>query len=305
MVGQGAHVVLLLAVSSSGLCCTNADGREEGDSSPTREDRWEELIGPRPTPERVSGGEPFKTLHAVGQEVLNDIEYVITSPLRMDRKSALVAGGVGFTIGGLMVADKSIQRAFQENRTDTNDEIADTLEEIGFGRNVLMANVGLIGAGWLFREHEAGNKLMRTALVSLESQLFTEPLVGLTKFAVGRARPDAGEGTQSYDPFEGFDKSFPSSHAARTFAVAAVFADAYPQPIPFLVYTGAALISLSRIYLNEHFASDVFAGAALGFAIGNALSWRHQHPDALRGWSVLPFVPAARGGLGLTVEYRV
>lgn len=188
--------------------------------------------------------------------------------------------------------------------SDTNNEIADTLEEIGFGRNVLMANVGLIGAGWLFREHEAGNKLMRTALVSLESQLFTEPLVGLTKFAVGRARPDAGEGTQSYDPFEGFDKSFPSSHAARTFAVAAVFADAYPQPIPFLVYTGAALISLSRIYLNEHFASDVFAGAALGFAIGKALSWRHQHPDALRGWSVLPFVPAARGGLGLTVECR-
>ena len=304
MVGQGAHVVLLLVVSFSWLCCTNAEGREASDSSPTREDRWEELIGPRPTPERVSGGEPFKTLQSVGQEVLNDIEYVITSPLRMDRKSALVAGGVGFTIGGLMVVDKSIQRAFQENRTDTNDEIADTLEEIGFGRNVLMANVGLIGAGWLFREHEAGNKLMRTALVSLESQLFTEPLVGLTKFAVGRARPDAGEGTQSYDPFEGFDKSFPSSHAARTFAVAAVFADAYPQPIPFLVYTGAALISLSRIYLNEHFASDVFAGAALGFAIGNALSWRHQHPDALRGWSVLPFVPAARGGLGLTVECR-
>ncbi|MGE3151944.1 MAG: phosphatase PAP2 family protein [Nitrospiraceae bacterium] len=304
MARQGAVVVLLLVVSFSWLCCTTAGGQEAGDSSPRREHRGEELIGPRPTPERVSGGEAFATLHSVGQEVLNDIEYVITSPLRMDRKSALVAGGVGLTIGGLMVVDKSIQRAFQENRTDTNDEIADTLEEIGFGRNVLMANVGLIGAGWLLREHEAGNKLTRTALVSLEAQLFTEPLVGLTKFAVGRARPDAGEGTQSYDPFEGFDKSFPSSHAARTFAVAAVFADAYPQPIPFLVYTGAALISLSRIYLNEHFASDVFAGAALGFAIGKALSWRHQHPDALRGWSVLPFVPDARGGLGLTVEYR-
>jgi len=213
-------------------------------------------------------------------------------------------GGIAAGIGGLMVADKTIQRAFQENRTEASDEIAKTFETIGFSRTILGANVALIGAGWLLREHEEGNKLMRTALVSLESQMFVEGIAGLTKFAVGRARPDAGEGVQSYDPFDGFDKSFPSSHAARSFAVAAVFADAYPQPIPFLVYTGAALISLSRIHTNEHFASDVFAGAALGFFVGKALSWRHQHPNVLRGWSALPFVPDARGGLGLTIEYR-
>ncbi len=203
-----------------------------------------------------------------------------------------------------MAVDKTIQRAFQENRTNTNDDIADSLVTIGFGKNVLMANAGLIGAGWLFREHEEGNKLMRTALVSLEAQLFTEGLSGLTKFAVGRARPNAGEGVRSFDPLEGFDKSFPSNHAARSFAVAAVFADAYPQPIPFLAYTGATLITLSRIHVNDHFASDVFAGAALGFVIGKALSWRHKQPESLSGWSVLPFAPEARGGLGLTVQVR-
>jgi membrane-associated phospholipid phosphatase len=244
------------------------------------------------------------TAGSLGKQAIDDAAYILTSPLRIDGKSALVLGGVAAGIGGLMAMDKTTQRAFQENRTNTNDDIADSLETIGFGRNVLMANVGLIGAGWLFRKHEEGNKLMHTALVSLESQLFVEGIAGLTKFAVGRARPDAGEGVRSFDPFEGFDKSFPSSHAARTFAVAAVFAEAYPQPIPFLAYTGAALISLSRIHVNEHFASDVFAGAALGFVVGKVLSWRHLHPNSLRGWSVLPFVPEARGGVGLSVEYR-
>lgn len=244
------------------------------------------------------------TARSVGTQVIEDAAYLVTSPLRIDGKSALILGGVAAGIGGLMVADKTIQRAFQENRTDTNDEIAKTFETIGFSRTVLGANVALIGAGWLFRQHEEGNKLMRTALVSLEAQLFTEGLAGLAKFTVGRARPGAGLGTQTFEPFEGFDKSFPSSHAARSFAVAAVFADAYPQPVPFLVYTGAALISLSRIHVNEHFASDVFAGAALGFFVGKALSWRHKHPDVLPRWHVLPFVPDARGGLGLTVEYR-
>ncbi len=268
--------------------------------------------GPRKESATGSGSrdEPTGTEQALdpvgslGKQAIDDVAYILTSPLRTDGKSALVLGGVAAGIGGLMAADKTIQRAFQKNRTNTNDDIADSLETIGFGRNVFIANAGLLGVGWLFRGYEEGHKLMRTALVSLEAQLSTEGLAGLAKFAVGRARPDAGEGTQSYDPFEGFDKSFPSSHAARTFAVAAVFADAYPQPIPFLAYAGAALISLSRIHLNEHFASDVVAGAALGIVIGKTLSRRHQQPDSLRRWSVLPFVPDARGALGLTVEYR-
>lgn len=46
-------------------------------------------------------------------------------------------GGVAALIGGLVVADKTIQRAFQENRTDTSDEIAKTFRTIGFSRTVL------------------------------------------------------------------------------------------------------------------------------------------------------------------------
>jgi membrane-associated phospholipid phosphatase len=203
-----------------------------------------------------------------------------------------------------MAADETIQRAVQRDRTETKDDMADTLSAIGSASTVLIANVSMIGAGWLFREYEEGNKLMRTALVSLETQLFVEPIVGVTKFAVGRARPDQGEGAYSFDPFESFDKSFPSSHAARSFAVAAVFANAYPQPIPFLAYTLATLIALSRLHPNEHFASDVFAGAALGFVIGKALSWRHRNPDFLRGASVLPLMAGAGGGLGLTVAFH-
>ncbi len=243
-------------------------------------------------------------ISARGQDVVSDAKYLLTSPLRIDGKSALIAGGVAAAIGGLMAADKPIQRAFQENRSTATNDIARGLETIGFSRTVLGANVALIGAGWLFREHEAGNRLMRTALVSLESQLFVEGIVGLTKFGVGRARPFTGEGTHSFVPFENFDKSFPSSHAARSFAVAAVFAESYPQPVPFLAYTTATLIALSRIQLNEHFASDVLAGAALGFFVGKALSWRHKNPDFLYGMNIVPFVPTASSGLGLTVQGR-
>jgi membrane-associated phospholipid phosphatase len=246
----------------------------------------------------------LEEVRAAGNVVIDDATYLLTSPLRMDKKSALIAGAIAAGIGGLMVVDEDIQRAFQENRTETGDEIAKTLNSLGDAQIVFAANAALVGAGWLFREREDGNKLMRTALVSLESQFFVEGITGLTKFAVGRQRPDEEVGSHTYLPFDHFDTSFPSSHAARAFALAAVFAEAYPQPIPVLAYTGAALISLSRIYQNEHFASDVFAGAALGFFIGKALSWRHNQPDLRRSWNVLPFVPEARGGFGLTVQIR-
>jgi len=98
-----------------------------------------------------------------------------------------------------------------------------------------------------------------------------------------------------------FDRSFPSSHAARAFAAAAVFSDHYPQPVPFIAYSTASLIGLSRIFLDEHFSSDVFAGAALGFAMGKTLSWRHRNPT--EKWMVFPMLPESGGGLGLTVRY--
>jgi membrane-associated phospholipid phosphatase len=80
---------------------------------------------------------------------------------------------------------------------------------------------------------------------------------------------------------------------ATSFAVAAVFADRYEQPVPLITYTPATIISLSRIYQNEHFASDVFAGAALGLTLGKVLSWRHQQEN--QRWTVLPFAPKSRG----------
>ncbi len=260
--------------------------------------------GPTSTQTPIGLDRVINELGTAGHEVVSDAKYLLTSPLRMDGKSVLIAGGVAAAVGGLMATDKPIQQGFQENRTTATNDIARSLETIGFARTVLGANVALIGAGWLFREHEEGNRLMRTALVSLESQLFVEGIVGVTKLGIGRARPTGEEGAHSFSPFDSFDTSFPSAHAARSFAVAAVFAESYPQPVPFLAYTTATLIALSRIQLNEHFASDVLAGAALGFFIGKALSWRHKNPDFLHGVNIMPFVPTAHSGLGLTITGR-
>lgn len=65
--------------------------------------------------------------------------------------------------------------------------------------------------------------------------------------------------------------SFPSGHSALAFAVASVLARRYPRHrwVPWVVYGAATIVALSRIPDQAHFASDVFGGAALGFAIGH------------------------------------
>jgi membrane-associated phospholipid phosphatase len=68
-------------------------------------------------------------------------------------------------------------------------------------------------------------------------------------------------------PFSG---SFPSGHAISAFAVATIIASRYGKRhrwVPFAAYGAAAVIGFSRVTTQAHFPSDVFLGAALGFAV--------------------------------------
>jgi len=256
-----------------------------------------------PCPLRADDSKPPDKVEQLAKEAGRDAEYLFLSVLKPDRKTVVAAGGIVAATGLLVLFDDDIRDFFQENQTDELTDLSDCLGTIGSAKSVLLGNMALLGAGYWIRDDKAGDKLLRAALVSTEAQLFTEGLTVLLKFAVGRERPDKGKGhgKTSFKPFQGFDRSLPSGHAARAFAVAAVFADRYGHPVPFAAYSAAALIGLSRVYQDDHFASDVFAGAALGFAVGKALSRRHA--DSESRWSVLPFVSKSCAGLSVRFTF--
>ena len=87
------------------------------------------------------------------------------------------------------------------------------------------------------------------------------------KFVTQRARPD------------GEPRSFPSGHAAGTFAAATVVQRHYGLKGAIPAYTAAVLISGARLQANSHYATDIIMGAAVGILSGRAATFelgRHR-----------------------------
>jgi membrane-associated phospholipid phosphatase len=137
------------------------------------------------------------------------------------------------------------------------------------------------------------------ALHSTISVLSAAMAIQVVRGALGRARPhvinEAGETrhTDPYDfqPLHGFTsfdyRSFPSMHAMASFAVASALAQEMRQRdtpnrgvIAPVLYVGAAMPALARMYLDEHWSSDIAMGVFLGvFAGQKVVMYTHDHPD--------------------------
>jgi membrane-associated phospholipid phosphatase len=89
------------------------------------------------------------------------------------------------------------------------------------------------------------------------------------KVAVRRKRPRL-EGIEAAGPLPA-SLSFPSAHAATSFAGATLIGALAPPLRPAL-YVAAALMAFSRPYLGVHYPSDVLAGAAIGTVLGRLLA---------------------------------
>ncbi len=222
---------------------------------------------------------------------------------------AVIAAGFAAATVAMFPADKYIARHVQNPSSSRNrfvDRSAKSLEFLtspgayivgpalyAYGR--IANHPGIEDLGW----H------------GTEAVILGSAITGALKVALGRSRPYVSNDTNPHDFnfFKGTSstrQSFPSGHTTTAFAVASSVTSEvkrmWPQYTWYaapVMYGGATLVGLSRMYHDQHWASDVVLGAAVGTFSGlKVVRYSHSHPDNVIDRVILKasIAPDGRGG---------
>ena len=178
---------------------------------------------------------------------------------------------------------------------------------------LMLAALATYGVGRVARSSTTAD----VGLHTLEALVLTTTVSTVIRGVVGRSRPRVSlDDPFHFKPgtgFSGFEtRSFPSLHTAAAFATATALVGEIELRRPAakrvaapLLYTAAMAPGLTRLYLDQHWASDIAAGAFVGALLGSrVVGYAHSHrrtrlDRALLGVSA---VPDGHGGVMVMVS---
>lgn len=221
------------------------------------------------------------TARRAGDLAVADIKAVATAPLRASeeqwRKAAITAGAVGVALA----LDDEARALVLRNDSDLLADVTRGIEPFG-GRYADRVLYALLAAGAIRDDRTmiaAGFDGVMTSLIA------SKGITPLLKNVTHRARPGNGS-----------DDSFPSNHATQAFGIATVIASHYDQRwIDITAYAIASGVAYSRVDHDDHWLSDVIAGAAIGTAVGRVVVTTNKR----QRWRITP----TRNGVIIHVRY--
>ena len=183
--------------------------------------------------------------------------------------------GVG---GGLALA----MHPFDDdvNRSLVGSDVAQRVFKPGQILGQLRTLLGSATATYAYGRIKDEPKVSHLGMDLIESIAISEGMVQTVKYATHRERPDGSS-----------HNSFPSGHAADTFAFATALERHLGWKGAVPAYMFASYVAISRLPANRHWFSDAVFGSAVGIIAGRTVT-RHgrEFPFTL--------VPA-RGGVAL------
>lgn len=183
--------------------------------------------------------------------------------------TGVLAGGVV-----LYLYDDEIRQWIQKYPNQAKDNVSYYVFE-PFGSGLYPA--AIFGGFYIYGLASQDLRARQIAMGALQTFIMTGVTTQIIKHLTHRHRPyqdNPADKTQWEGPFKGWDyTSFPSGHTSTAFALASLISSVYKDKIwvGIVSYTIATGVAWSRVYDNKHWPSDVFIGAALGFAIGKTV----------------------------------
>jgi len=302
-------VVFLLFCSALGFLPSVTYAQAEDSSPSLLRSTDTNGIGSSPGEAQVTSQNPAPKLvicgvHHVGQclkDLGHDQAGIWTSPLRIRANDAYWLAPFAAATGVALHYDA---QAMQELGVDkTREDVSSTFSDVGLYSSIAGA------AGLYFLGLAKNNDhLAETGRLGEEAMVNSFLVVEALKLATNRERPDEGNGRGGFWPHGSrsyeTDGSFPSGHAAATFALAHVLALEYPSKrVQLAAYLLAAAVSASRVTAREHFPSDVLVGGTFGYLIGGYVVHHHASAYDTSAFSFAPLIQASTRTYGLRVEF--
>ncbi len=230
---------------------------------------------------------------------VSDARDLVTAPARWDGMDWLEAGGVvGAGVGVYFGLDVPVRRAARRNAGPAANRAADAGQAFGNGLYVVPGLLLAYAGGRLSDD----DKLSRAALDAGESLALASAVAATVKGLAGRERPYvSGDHAAWHGPSFTNDRfSFPSGHTTAAFSVATIFASEYGDHawVPYLAYGLAGVAAAARVERDKHWASDVFAGGALGYFVSKSVLASRRKKAAK--FAVVPWIDAT-GATGARV----
>ena len=298
-------LVLLALISSPTMA--QAD-RPHQDEAWTRQfDRETTFPGEWPQGTAQSPSPPPKTcgLSHLGQ-CLRDVAYdevgIWTSPLRIRPRDAIWLVPFGGATAAALHYDAQAQQelGFDRSRISTSSKLSRFGSTYAtFGEGAALYFVGSL----THHEH-----LAETGRLGAEAVIDASLLAGGIKLVTNRERPDQGNGKGGFWPHGtreySLDSSFPSGHAASSWALARVIASQYPNTLTRVsVYAFAAAVSISRVTQRKHFPSDALVGSTFGYLVGGYVVRHHAARYKGSSSSFAPIVDPLTHTYGVRIDF--
>jgi membrane-associated phospholipid phosphatase len=195
-----------------------------------------------------------------------------SAPIHFSGEDWLYAAGLTAGTFILFTADDKIR----ENVLKIpGNEIWDVPVKYGHITYANIFGAALYTAGLFSREEG----IRTTGRLLIESLTFSGMSALGIRFLTGRRRPYHESGAWNFTGFKATNEfhSFPSGHTVVAFAVSTVFAERLDNIWGRIGFYGlASLTAIASVHRDQHFLSDVFIGAALGFAAGKHVVSREE-----------------------------
>lgn len=205
-------------------------------------------------------------------QFLKDERAIWDSPFKIRRGDAKWLAPLAAGAAALLVTDWKFSQHVREKQSVR--PASKFLSNFGSDPAILGASGAMLAIGkWSHNE-----KAAETGSLALKAVLHTQLVVQSLKMITNRERPDK---LQGHGSFLGGGRSFPSGHAASSFAFATVVADQYRDKpwVGIGAYGVATAVSLSRVGGMRHFPSDVVIGASIGYLISHYILHRHHEAE--------------------------